>query len=1000
MHTIDDRARRTPTVPKATLFPRNSTFGSPSGRKGRIIRDKSIDVDIDSEYASAVMTTSHSFRTTVGSANQFKRLSIGPVSPSRPHQSGHSILAVSQQSFNAPVSTRSNIRELEDQTHRKLLGSFNEEKAGRMSKLERHVSQIKVLDESIKELCSLLRVNCIDHSNLLWKIWSSAADLHGDVYQELLCEIDSLKLQLASKSFQVEELEEKLSTLRRQKGMGANRTGKGNAIDELVMIRQLEEDVNTKDRELLQLQETITNLSLWFPHFAKFGSSVLSRFLPPIGDDDFNSPYLPDKPVGEDSVQDDLKILSNHFHLAQDYLVHDLRRLEQLGIGLDISHNDSTRDHKRNDNPLYVSSRKRQALISNKLSIAINQPEELQALSYGLFGGPQSSVSFSAAAENEYNLRHIDSPIRKSVAPFKDSDITAAVQRAANAVMNGRVSSTDGSKGDIDIRHFNHLQLRRASNLAVVGEVDGTSSESQIDMSNFVLREDMENLEKIHHVALVTLQEIEAQTQQERDAAAHIIETLENELRASQLRERQLRDQLQECKSEADSILVCLPNTCHLPPLLSFDEERARLESVAPWSRGQLLAMDDISKRSMDLLSAFVTIPWDDGLFVGNWGHSHVDNMFNGQSLHLLSVNPLSLKFNHSSSFRSLALGGLIEKYCEDRLFSRSRGIEFCQVLVESTCALFRMEVMEDYQRHKSKERIICSSSLPWNTDDDWNVGQEGFENENDMSAQYRLERLIFYLHLFGINPSVTYPPNRDLANDSTVLGDETDFRSHSHQLHVGLPDADSSVISTSNQPISVPYEADSLSSESQLPPPLINFSEISAKDQSIYFDVTTHCFRATKVSFTISNSGGYIDAAFIQGYIYGHDDSIPITKIGAMVHRVFHVLDASNRNAPPTMTESLLQDKALFVRPWWRFLTPRMVAALKSEALKIAMASNHHCQPSDDLASANLRFHQFSWLCWRATQVMERRLMKVLEVLVIGNSNNFLIIMSPLSFS
>lgn len=821
---------------------------------------------------------------------------LGKISPtterelSSPWTASQSETLARNYIFNAIASDRQNVHALENATHQQLKEAFLEEKTLKISKQERHIIQIQILDNSIKQLCDLINKNCKDQANFVWKLWSSGADLYQDVIKQLMDEIESSKRQLVQKSLYTEELERKVAALRKQQGILAGEK-QNNGVDELAIIRQLEEDLIIKDREILSIQETMTNLSLWFPHFAKFGGSVLGRFLPPFDEtDDELLGFLEKK---DNNVQDDLKALKDNFYLAQDYLLYDLRRLEKLGIGLSVAHSDPSKPaNNPNNNMSTVSSKvnnipRREAPVSNKLSVALNQPEELQALSYGLFGGPQSSLSFSAPQENEYNLRHVEHSTGSVLAAKSPSiipspnnaasggmDVDLAVSRALAVVQQGRHKvgtqgashGNDSSKlkkspeGDFDIRLFHTLQYRRASNLSMRGFADDEQIDKHevFNANRFVLREDFDMLSYTHHQSMVTIQELEQKIQMDNFSATERIEQLERELLQSQNREKQLRDQLNDCQKEADSILVCLPHSCSLPPLCVRDEKGYEFKMQLPPSPISRYTLNEVMEKIVRSLSCFVFSGNTQLCVSWNRGFRIVDNALNGHTTHWLQAEPLRVQVaGDSISFRSVSMSLLAASYGTGHWRTSAQLTKEVNGLAGSVASLIMEEVMRSYRENHVAEHWFSSSQTPWEFAPQLEELHSGTVDRQSYTCSATTEYLLFLSRLFGFRVLVDAESEHDLNFLPQV-------RQKSSILEVGLGESsivtlDPSIYSI-NPSIPRRNEHDGDIPFSLIAPPTLSLLELPLRDQRLFFDISVRCFQAAKVcSYFISYRYGLL---------------------------------------------------------------------------------------------------------------------------------------------
>ena len=159
--------------------------------------------------------------------------------------------------------------------------------------------QLKVLDASAELLAKMVEVHCIDKARLMRKLWSSSADLFNSIYTELSSIIHELKLKLSDKTMVCNRLEETMNRVRTAATPGGTLSALATHDRDSLLhnvtepplpfvdkqtatVRALEEELLLKNQEMMQLQATLTSLAIWFPNFAKFNASILSKYLPPI----------------------------------------------------------------------------------------------------------------------------------------------------------------------------------------------------------------------------------------------------------------------------------------------------------------------------------------------------------------------------------------------------------------------------------------------------------------------------------------------------------------------------------------------------------------------------------------------------------------------------------------------------------------------------------------------------------------------------------------------
>lgn len=216
--------------------------------------------------------------------------------------------AGAESSIELKNGSRGDVTALEKWTHAQLaeihLQHSEDATTAHREKEKGSAEQIKVLDTSAEFLAKMIEVHCLDKARFMRKLWSSSADLFNSIYTELSSAIHDLKLKLSDKSILCTKLEDTLTRMRTS--VMTPHTGRGHTADQLTAgnagtdstatsatesgfvsdagdrIRALEQELLLKNQEMMQMQSILTSLSIWFPNFAKFNSSILSKYLPPI----------------------------------------------------------------------------------------------------------------------------------------------------------------------------------------------------------------------------------------------------------------------------------------------------------------------------------------------------------------------------------------------------------------------------------------------------------------------------------------------------------------------------------------------------------------------------------------------------------------------------------------------------------------------------------------------------------------------------------------------
>jgi hypothetical protein len=522
-----------------------------------------------------------------------------------------------------PNSNREEIQRIHEWTDEKLKELYREEKMSGGSKMHRFEQQIKILDESMRKMCGLARIQCLDQANFLWKLWQSAGDLYSSVLETMAKTIDDLNLRLTEKTIASANWEEKYHVIYRKYNRAIDSRNATKDTEYQSSLRKLEEELLVKDKELLRFQDTLINIALWFPNFQNFGSSILTRFLPPVSAQVIESNRLALSAVPSTNIDQQVK-------LAKDYLLDDLHRIEELNLGFEIvvPSADQQPDRPHKPTPKAESTQHpsqssfentKKKFQSRKFSnVYTNAPrEDLHSLNKGLFLNPPQSVSFSIAAENEYNLKPGQ---RTDSSDYQDTVNLIAEQLA-----------------------------KRQNPLREGGDEDAADEE---DPMTLVPRREIEELKQKLQMVLQEAQVLESQNSALQSSSRRQILGLENEVKLANKREKLLLAQLKRVQSESSSITDCLPRHCFLPKtssqLVSLDISAEDLRSCG----GQSAAV--LEESLAEFLDQFLSSHWGSSAIPsssadqfsfegGDWSLAKLTNLISGQSKQLMTLPPLRL---------------------------------------------------------------------------------------------------------------------------------------------------------------------------------------------------------------------------------------------------------------------------------------------------------------------------------------------------------------------
>ena len=185
---------------------------------------------------------------------------------------------------------RDDVNRLSDWVHSELVDA-----AHRESNLkERVVRQIRILDVAYEKLAEFIDLHCTQSSELAVRLWKSNKELFTTLYDDMSITIKQSNFILLEKSKFCHQLrlQWKAAETRKPADSIPNRA-KFENLQQVSLFNSLMEDVDAHKRQLRELQSLITSISLWFPNFKSYGSSILCRYLPPVDyvDESFSQQY-------------------------------------------------------------------------------------------------------------------------------------------------------------------------------------------------------------------------------------------------------------------------------------------------------------------------------------------------------------------------------------------------------------------------------------------------------------------------------------------------------------------------------------------------------------------------------------------------------------------------------------------------------------------------------------------------------------------------------------
>jgi hypothetical protein len=516
-------------------------------------------------------------------------------------------------------STREMMQELFNWTDEQLKALYYDEKTGNTDTISSSSSvflyqqQISVLNESMKKFCKISRNYSFDYSNLAWKLWSSANDLYSTTMESLSATINDLTLKLSEKSFSSAKWEEKYHNIL----LKCQLLEKKNLLKENELakrIRELEEEIIFKDKAIYHMQVTIANATLWFPNFLSFGHSVLSKFLSPVSMEQIENNKM--QIFASNTADQEMK-------LAKEYLLEDLKRIEELSLGFKIV--SPAHHHTTSSSAASISS-------DNIIPFAspVKQPPSQKS--------PNKSLQKAASVRERSYSTKIGSNTPSKTDVFEAGEIIANLTK------------------QVELSHQRQPANRLDTGLSAQRSFKGSSFSISENEANDEIIEDLQ--QKLEAV-MNEIQVLESENQLLQVSAKGQIMNLENELRHANDHEKQLILQLQKTRNESESLLACLPSAFYLPkidfPLIPeiaangkgrflYDIEGiVRLENDALID---LLSIEELEKVTFDFFDSF-TSPVASSSSLNDsplclegdkWNYHLLTNILNGQGKNLFSL--------------------------------------------------------------------------------------------------------------------------------------------------------------------------------------------------------------------------------------------------------------------------------------------------------------------------------------------------------------------------
>mmetsp|Transcript_2683 Transcript_2683/g.4032 ORF Transcript_2683/g.4032 Transcript_2683/m.4032 type:complete len:1083 (-) Transcript_2683:88-3336(-) len=216
--------------------------------------------------------------------------------------------------------------------------------------------QLKIMDVGFSELIRQVAIQCTDRAELMDRLWRSSHELYNTLLLEMSSVIDSLRYNAADwkEKCELTQKQMDLQRWRHEKEMKKQAAAsKTNKSEDSQVYREMQEELFMREKDMRLMENTLADLSVWFPNFQSYSNSVLRKHLPPI--------------------EDALSAMSSYEQctdagviLPQDLLFKDMKRIQKLDIGIAVSITDENAS---------LASPSRSRTVSNAISKGVSMDE-------------------------------------------------------------------------------------------------------------------------------------------------------------------------------------------------------------------------------------------------------------------------------------------------------------------------------------------------------------------------------------------------------------------------------------------------------------------------------------------------------------------------------------------------------------------------------------------------------------------------------------------------
>jgi hypothetical protein len=211
-----------------------------------------------------------------------------------------------------------------------------------------HQRKLKILDAGYRKALDTIKMSNHSQSLLFERIWNAQRYVYEKNAAELKDSINYLQRQIIECSISYKNRYNPASSSSSSSSCKSpSQEGKANALTSSAEDRRSKGNSSTEafdvdliklETEVRKMEKVLTHISIWFPNFTKYSFSVLNRYLPPMKN--ASSSPISTMLHNEDNMYKQENVDVGNLYLPEINLLNDLKRLEYLGLGIELKINE------------------------------------------------------------------------------------------------------------------------------------------------------------------------------------------------------------------------------------------------------------------------------------------------------------------------------------------------------------------------------------------------------------------------------------------------------------------------------------------------------------------------------------------------------------------------------------------------------------------------------------------------------------------------------------